>query len=477
MKTTRGSENRTGPEEGRESRLAALPAVDELLRTPEGARWLEHHPRSVVVGAIRDVLDTLRREIRAGGSPATATADIVRRAEDVIIRTDTPRLRRVINATGVIVHTNLGRSILSEPALLHAVESSRYYSNLEFDLGTGGRGHRDLLVRDLLVELTGAEDALVVNNNAAAVLLALTALARDREVIVSRGELIEIGGSFRIPDVMAAGGAVLREVGTTNKTHLRDYDEACGEETALFLKVHPSNYRVVGFHAEVTVSALKELGARRDVPVMVDLGSGALVDLSPFGIQGEPPVSAVVREGADLVTFSGDKLLGGPQGGVVVGRNDLVSRLRRHPLARALRVDKLTLAAFEGTLRLYREPARALKEIPTLAMLTMPYRTIKARAGRTAGRLRKTLSGGVVVRTFDGVSRAGGGALPEKDVPTRLIGIRSERLSPRVITERLLETTPPLIARVQDDELILDLRTVAPKETPDLIRVLNEAVK
>jgi L-seryl-tRNA(Ser) seleniumtransferase len=372
-------------------KLRDLPSVDELARNER----LAGEPPALVVSAARAVLARAREEIAAGHEPG----DLPARTLAELAGSRAPRLRRALNATGVIVHTNLGRAPLPEAALARALEVGRGYSNLEYDLAEGGRGSRQDHVVGILRRLTGAEAALVVNNNAAAVMLALAALAEGREVLVSRGELIEIGDGFRIPDVLARSGARLREVGTTNRTRAVDYERAIGPETAVLLRVHQSNFRVVGFTEQPTVEQLAAVAARAGLPLVDDLGSGVLVHL-----EGEPSAKESLAAGADLVCFSGDKLLGGPQAGLVVGRGELVERLRRHPLQRALRADKLTLAALEGTLGLYLEPERALLEVPVLRMLDEPAETVRARAERLAAAV-----GGEVEET---VARVGGGALP-----------------------------------------------------------------
>jgi L-seryl-tRNA(Ser) seleniumtransferase len=344
-----------------------------------------------------------------------------------------------------------------------------HYSNLEYDLEGGERGDRYVTVVDLLRKLTGAEDALVVNNNAAAVFLALQSLATGREVIVSRGELIEIGGSFRIPDIMRASGAQLREVGTTNKTHLSDYETAITEQTALLLKVHPSNYRILGFTESVDRAALVELGRSRGLPVMEDLGSGNLLDLTAYGLEPEPTVPEVVRAGVEVVTFSGDKLLGGPQAGIIVGRRREIAVLKRHPLNRVVRVDKMTLASLEATLRHYLDPAAALREIPTLRMLTAPVAEVERRGRRLLRQLRGTLESGWSVRLQPDVSQVGAGALPLAKIPTRAVTVRCERVSAVQIERSFRRHNPPVLGRIQQDTFMLDMRTVQDHELPEIV--------
>jgi L-seryl-tRNA(Ser) seleniumtransferase len=418
-------------------RLRDLPSVDELARDAR----LAEAPAALAVEAARAALARARDEIQAGHDPG----DLGERAARELAAATRPRLRRALNATGVIVHTNLGRAPLPEAALELALEIGRSYSNLEYDLSAGGRGSRQDHVAAILRKLTGAEAALVVNNNAAAVLLALAALAEGREVLVSRGELIEIGDGFRIPDVLARSGARLREVGTTNRTRARDYEEAVGPETALLLRVHQSNFRVVGFTEQPSLAEVAGVARRHGLPLVDDLGSGVLVAL-----EDEPSARASLAGGADLVCFSGDKLLGGPQAGIVVGRAELVERLRRHPLQRALRADKLTLAALEGTLGLYLDPARAAREVPVLRMLREPTEAVRGRAERLAAAV-----GGAVEET---VGRVGGGALPLAELPSFACTIEEELAAP------LREADPPVIGIVRDGRLLLDCRTLTDAE-------------
>jgi L-seryl-tRNA(Ser) seleniumtransferase len=421
--------------------LRDLPSVDELVGD---ARLADSAPRSLVVAAVRSALARAREEIQAGAEPG----DLVGRVERELVAARTPRLRPVLNATGVIVHTNLGRAPLAEAALQRVHEVARGYSNLEYDLRAGGRGSRQDHVAPILRRLTGAEGALVVNNNAAAVLLALAALAEGREVLVSRGELIEIGDGFRIPDVLARSGARLREVGTTNRTRAADYESAFGPDAALVLRVHQSNFRVVGFTELPSLDELVRVARAHGLPVVDDLGSGALVE-SPL-VGDEPTARQSLAAGADLVCFSGDKLLGGPQAGIIVGRAELVERLRRHPLQRALRADKLTLAALEATLALYLDPARAAEEIPVLRELADSADVVRARAERLAG-----LVGGEVEQT---VARVGGGALPLADLPSFACAIEEE------LAVRLREVDPPVIGLVRDGRCLLDCRTLSDAE-------------
>ena len=446
--------------------LRRLPGVDALLQTEPIRLALAAEPRVLVLESIRRVLDELRRRIleepegsvsEAELDPPGLTGKILERLAALASHT----LKPVINATGIVVHTNLGRSLLAEEAVERLRLLSAGYNNLEYDLDQGKRGSRHAHAEAVLCELTGAESAMVVNNNAAAVLLLLNALAAGREVIVSRGQLVEIGGSFRIPDVMRSSGAILREVGTTNRTHPLDYESAICERTALLMKVHTSNYRIVGFSAEVSLEEMVGIAHRHGLPAVEDLGSGSFVDLSPYGLRGEPTVQDAVRAGADAVTFSGDKLLGGPQAGIILGGKEIVARCKKNPLTRALRVDKMTLAALEATLRLYRDERRALAEIPTLRMLTTPRAVLEERARELAARIIEAdIHGKFEVQVVESFSQVGGGALPEQDIPTWAVAVRSGEVSTRKIEASLRSHTPPVIGRIEFDRFLLDVRTL-----------------
>jgi L-seryl-tRNA(Ser) seleniumtransferase len=423
--------------------------VDELAGDD---RLATAAPRPLLVAAVRSALERAREEIRAGADPG----DLVDRVESELAAARGARLRRVINATGVVVHTNLGRAPLARDALERVASVAAGYSNLEYDVGEGARGSRQDHVAPILRRLTGAEAALVVNNNAGAVLLALAALAEGREVLVSRGELIEIGDGFRIPDVLARSGARLHEVGTTNRTRGADYDRAIGPDTALLLRVHQSNFRVVGFTEQPRLEELVRIGRTHGIPVVDDLGSGVLVEL-----EGEPSARDALSAGADLVCFSGDKLLGGPQAGIIVGRADLVEKLRRHPLQRALRADKLTLAALEATLALYLDPERAAREIPVLRMLGEPLEAIRGRADRLA-----ELADGEVEPT---VGRVGGGALPLAELASFACAVEEELARP------LREGEPPVVGILRDGRLLLDCRTLTDDEVDEVAAAIGHA--
>lgn len=461
--------------------MRRLPAVDELLREPEVKGLLAEHPRVLVAAAVREVLQHWRETARAQpgqvpGSRQELAAAAARDVAATVRAKARPALRRVINATGVVLHTNLGRAVLPDSALRAVHEAAAHYSNLEFNLDTGRRGSRYALVEDLLKLLTGAESCLVVNNNAAAVLLALGTLAAGREVIVSRGQLVEIGGSFRIPEVMKQSGARLVEVGATNKTHLRDYRDAITSETALLLHVHASNYRIVGFTHEVGLEELVALGREYGLPVMSDLGSGFLVDLSRFGYPYEPTVQETAGAGVDVVTFSGDKLLGGPQAGIIAGRREAVDRMKKNPLTRAVRVDKMTLAALEATLREYLDPEAALERIPTLKMLAAGVGVLAEKAGRLAGLLGPALAGRAEVGVEDDFSQVGGGALPTAQPKTVLVTVLPEALSLTELAARLRAADPAVVGRVQEERFCLDPRTIAEDEFALLTAALDRAL-
>jgi L-seryl-tRNA(Ser) seleniumtransferase len=440
--------------------LRSLPSIDRLLSHADMAPLLERFKRDYVASECRRALDDLRRSLRSGEAAGLDDSAIIARVQQRLESHRTRRLERVINATGTVLHTNLGRAILPPAAVDAVAEAAGQSVNLEYDLALGGRGRREEIVEELLLDLTGAEAATVVNNNAAAVLVALNTLARGREVIVSRGELIEIGGAFRIPDIMEKSGAILREVGTTNRTHPEDYEQAINDRTALLLKVHTSNYRIVGFSSDVDLPALVSIARRRDVPVMEDLGSGALVDLSRYGLPKEPVVAERVAMGADVVTFSGDKVLGGPQAGLLVGRRTIITEITRNPLHRALRCGKLTIAALEATLRIYRESPNVATDIPALRSFTRPITELDADGRRVLPALVTALGDEFTVRLDDATSQIGSGALPTDEIPTKVFAIRHVRFGADWIAERFRAATPPIIGRVRDETFLLDLRTV-----------------
>lgn len=464
--------------------LRQIPSVDELLARPALGSLVDRVGRELVVDAARSVLERLREEIRLGLSTKIAERDALAGAISAhVALLLTPSLRPVINATGVILHTNLGRAPLAESAIEHIRKTAGQYTNLEYDIAAGERGRRDVHTGALLARLTGAEAACAVNNNAAAVFLALAALARGGEVIVSRGELIEIGESFRIPDIMAESGAVLREVGTTNRTSIADYERAINEGTRLLLRVHRSNFAIVGFTDRPTLDELAELSRRTRIPLYEDLGSGCLTDLGAHGVT-EPVVSASLKAGADLVSFSGDKLMGGPQAGILAGRRDLIGRIRKHPLFRALRLDKLVIAALEATLLAYLR--NDLDELPALGMIRATADEIGERARRIAQELKPVLPATrAEIEITEGQSVIGGGSTPGEYLPTRLLRITSAKYSAAQLEARLRKPLSgqgesaelvPVLARVSDDHLTIDLRTVFPSQEAALVKALTAAL-
>ncbi len=465
--------------------LRQLPSVDEMLKEDRVKSWLGKHPRALVLDAIRLALDRIRKAVIASSGKSGREADlslpaVLNSAEVILAELSEPSLRPLINATGVVVHTNLGRSLLSEAAISRVIEVNRSYSNLEYDINAGERGKRYTHIEGILNRLTGAEAATAVNNNAAAVLLCLNTLARGKEVIVSRGELVEIGGSFRVPEVMERSGAILREVGATNKTHLKDYQKALNENTGLLLKVHTSNYKIVGFTKEVSPAELAELGRKNKVPVMWDLGSGSFLDLASYGVGDEPTVKQAMDADVDILTFSGDKLLGGPQAGMILGKKQYLDPIRSNPLARALRIDKMTLAALEATLNQYLDEEKAIRDIPTLWMLTQPLAEIQRKADLLASGLAaindKTLS----IAIQDDLSQTGGGALPMGKLPTKVVAIGHSSLSANQIESRLRLGKPVIITRIKEGMVLFDPRTLNDGEIGKIggavRRILQESV-
>ena len=445
-----------------------LPSVNSLLDSEQVKSLLEAHPRRVVVDAVRNAV----QEVRLGGGIPPTEKEWSDRISLAIKRDETPSLRRVFNATGVVLHTNLGRAPLAAVALDAIRDVSAGFSNLEYDLETGGRGSRYSHCADLLKRLTGAEDALVVNNCASALVLALSALAKKKEVLVSRGELVEIGGSFRIPDIMSSAGVRLVEVGTTNRTHDDDYRRAITPKTGAIVKIHRSNFSIEGFTSDVSVERLVFIAAEHGLPVIHDIGSGLMIPLDQFGLAGEPVAGAAVSEGATLVLMSGDKLLGGPQAGIILGKRDALAKLRKNPLARAMRVDKLTLSALEATLRLYLEPERARREIPVLAMLTTSVEDIMLRTAALCSALQEA---GVEARVVAARSSPGGGAFPTAQIPSSAVALGSGSHA-TAVEGKLRGGRTPVIGRITDGELLLDLRSVMPRDDGALTAAVVEAL-
>ncbi|MHB9111768.1 MAG: L-seryl-tRNA(Sec) selenium transferase [Thermoleophilia bacterium] len=481
--------------------LRALPSVEELIEAPGLTAAIGDYGRELVVDSARVVLERMRRDILAGkgvsGGTDTAgggaASELARQIADEAASVFLPSLKPLVNATGVVVHTNLGRSVLAPEAIEAVVRAAASYSNLEYNLEAGARGSRHDHINRIIMALTGAEGALVVNNNAAAVFLALAVFGSGHEVVVSRGELVEIGGSFRIPDIMASSAARMVEVGTTNKTKISDYEQAIGPDTTMLLHVHTSNYKVVGFTAEVGIAELARLGHERGLVVVDDLGSGVLAEMP--ALADEPSVHDSLAAGADVVTFSGDKLLGGPQAGIIVGKAEYVEKMKAHPLARALRVDKMTLAALQATLALYLKPEEALEKIPTLRMLSEPLEILKARAEEMAAGLRKaigistpgiggkgdnavaTSAGGAVIEVERATSKVGGGALPLLELDSFVCAVSPAVMTVDELASRLRETDPPVIGRIHKERLLLDARTVLPEQLPDIASAFTQALQ
>jgi len=455
--------------------LRRIPKVDKLIADPILQPVRELYPEKAVLKAVRVVLENIRTAIRSNefNADSLELPVIAAKVADELRRGSAFSLRRVINATGTVIHTNLGRSPLPQKIWQQLANTAFHYSNLEFDGRSGERGDRYSHVEPLICELSGAEAALVVNNNAAALLLALSSIAKGREVIVSRGELVEIGGSFRIPDIMTQSGAILREVGTTNRTHFKDYKNALTTETALLLKVSCSNFAMVGFTAEVSHKQLAELGRETGVPVMVDAGSGLFIDLELTAGCRETTVREYLASGADIVVCSGDKLLGGPQIGIIAGKKSLLEPLKKHPLLRALRVDKMTLCALEGVLQLHRDERSALRDIPTLRMLTIPESELKIRAAGMLRKLKRNLPQAISLELVNGFSMAGGGTLPTLRLPTKLIVVRHEALSAEEIEITLRSGETPVIGRIAKDRFLLDTRTILDSDLPLLMTALH----
>ncbi len=464
----------------RQALLRRLPAVDIVLKQSEVQELVARFGHPVVVSVLRSLLDDWRRQVLTdtwrSADLEMAVTDLVNALQGRLYQAARPSLRPVINATGVIIHTNLGRSLLAESAKQQIADVASTYSTLEMDVESGERGSRYEHVRDLLLELTGAEDALVVNNNAGAVLLTLAALAQGQEVVVSRGQLVEIGGSFRIPEVMEQSGCRLVEVGTTNKTHLQDYARAISPATAALMKVHTSNYQVIGFTEAVAGELVARLAHEHGLLAIEDLGSGVLLDLERLGHIHEPTVQESLLAGMDLVTFSGDKLLGGPQAGIIVGRREAVGRLRQHPLTRALRIDKLTLAGLEATLRLYRDPAKAVAEIPTLRMLALSAAELGQRAMRLQSQLAARLTERAKVAVVDSLAQVGGGSLPGYEFPSSALSVRPLCMSSDALESRLRLGETAVFTRIRQDQVLLDLRTVQPGEEQAVQKALLAAL-
>src|SRR5579884_1372978 len=455
----------------------SLPSVNEVLDTPTLQAAKSAHAHEQIVAVIRQELTELRQRLRHGEVvDGLATAETVAtRTVERLGRELRPKLQPVINATGIVLHTNLGRSPIAEEAARAAYEAARSYLNLELDLETGKRSSRQIAIREWVCRLTGAESATAVNNNAAATVIVLRTVAQGKEVVISRGQLIEIGGSFRIPDIMSVSGAILREIGTTNITRLSDYERAIGPNTGALLQVHSSNYRISGFTRSVPLAELTALGKKYGLPVIDDIGSGALVDFARFGFRGEPMARASIAAGADLVLFSGDKLLGGPQAGIIAGRKEWIQKIEKDPLMRAFRLDKMTLAALEATLRLYLHEERALREVPVLRLLSMPLEELHQRAERLAEQLR-SLAGLASVTTVEDVAYVGGGSLPDQSMKSWVVEIEATSFSDAELARRLRLGNPAVMARLRGGKLVLDVRTIFAHQEELLIEAVRCAV-
>jgi L-seryl-tRNA(Ser) seleniumtransferase len=453
----------------------SLPSVNEILAAAPIQELAGQHAHEAIVAAVRGELDSLRQRLKQGENvDGDSGIDLLaRRVHARLQQTFRPKLQAVINATGIVLHTNLGRSPMAAEAARAAAEAAQGYLNLEMDLQTGKRSSRQVAIREWVCRLTGAESATAVNNNAAATVIVLRALAQGKEVVLSRGQLIEIGGSFRIPEIMAVSGATLREVGTTNITRLADYERAIGPSTGALMQIHPSNYRIGGFTKSVTLADLAGLGKKHGLPVIDDIGSGALLDFSRFGFQDEPVARHSIETGADLVLFSGDKLLGGPQAGIIAGRKDMIQRVEKDPLMRAFRLDKMTLAALEATLRLYLNEERALREVPVLSMLGTPLNQLRQRAEKLATRLAD--SAGVSARPREDVAYVGGGSLPDQSMKTWVVEVTAKGVSDAELAQRLRLGTPAVLGRLKDGKVLLDVRTVFAAQEGPLVEAVRLA--
>lgn len=455
--------------------LKKIPKMDQLLNRNEVIEELNKTKRIYVIEALREALEDVREAILSEKADEFTEEEILNSFKEIIKAKKSDKFKRVINCTGVVIHTNLGRSILSKKAALKVSEIASSYNNLEYDLKKGERGERYSHIEDIIKKLTGAEAALVVNNNAAAVMLILSTLCSKKEAVVSRGQLVEIGGSFRIPEVMELSGAILREVGTTNRTHIKDYSDAINENTAALLKVHTSNYKILGFTLEPRIEDIVKIGHEHNIPVIEDIGSGTLIDMSKYGLPEEPTVIESIKKGIDIVTFSGDKLLGGPQAGIIAGKKDLIDKMKRNQLLRALRVDKMTLAALEATFGEYLEEEDAIKYIPTLKMLTISYDDLNKNAVKLKRKLSKIE--GLDIKLTDGFSTVGGGSMPLSKIKSRLLSISYEKMSADRLEKALRENSIPIIVRINEGRIIMDMRTVQDRDYTDIYNGMQSIIK
>lgn len=463
-----------------ENIYSRIPKVDVILEKDEIERLIERTSRNLVMEAIREELDEIRKSISKSKDMDRIGEKIDRISENIVAKTEKKfenRFKRVVNATGIVIHTNLGRSLINKEVMDSVYDLATNYSNLEFDLETGERGSRYSHLVDMIKRVTGAEDALVVNNNAAAVVLVLSAMAAGKEVITSRGELVEIGGSFRIPEVMEQSGAKLVDVGATNKTNIEDYRRAITEETGALLKVHTSNYRIMGFTESLELETIVALGNESSIPVIEDLGSGVLIDLSKYGLEYEPTVQDSVDAGVDIITFSGDKLLGGPQAGIIVGKKEYIQVMKKHPLNRAFRIDKFTIAALEGTMKLYLSEEKAVENIPTLKLLTQNIEEIESRAKLLLEKLHLTDKSDIDIEIVDELSQVGGGSMPLERIPTKAVRISSPNRNISKLEKNLRKLKIPIISRLYKDSIYMDMRTVRLDEVEIIAEGLGEAIE
>ncbi len=452
--------------------LRKLPKVDILLQHSKVEEAFENNSRVLVIEAVREALEDTRKNILEGNIQEFTIEDIVKTFSDILAKKNKPKLRKVINAAGIVIHTNLGRSLLCNKAVNQVEDIIKNYNNLEYDIDKGARGSRYSHIEDIIKEITGAEAALVVNNNAAAVMLVLNTLCEEKEAIVSRGQLVEIGGSFRVPEVMKFSKAKLVEVGTTNRTHLYDYENNITENTGVLLKVHTSNFKILGFTEEVSAEQLTKLGEKYDVPVVEDIGSGVLINLQSYGLSYEPTVQESVKKGIDVITFSGDKMLGGPQAGIIIGKKKYIDKIKKNQLTRALRVDKMTLAALEATLKCYLDEETAIKEIPTLNMMLTPPEEIKKKAQL----LKRKLSTAPRHFSFhieEDYSMVGGGSMPEEKLKTYVVKVKSSKFSAKELEGELRNYETPIISRISNDEIYLDLRTIFKEDFEIILNALK----
>lgn len=460
--------------------FAMLPSVDEVLCDAKIIDILKDYPRNIVIDSIRQAIDFKRKEILNINENDSLefkveTKDIISNALYNVTQNYALSLKKVINATGTVIHTNLGRSLLSEDIKEEVWDAASRYSNLEYNLEKGERGSRYSHLTKMIKKLTGAEDVLVVNNNAAAVLLVLSTMAKDGESIVSRGELVEVGGSFRIPSIMSLSGSKLIEVGATNKTHIRDYEDAINENTKVIMKVHTSNYRILGFTESIEIEELCKLGKKNNIPVIEDLGSGVFIDVSKYGLSYEPTVLDSIKQGADIVTFSGDKMLGGPQAGIIVGKKEYIDKMKKNQLTRALRVDKLTICALEATLRMYLDEEKAVKNIPTLRMLTYSMEELEEKAKTLYEKILK-LNLDARVKLEDGFSQVGGGSMPLETIKTKVVSITPNKMNVSTLEKKLRLSDSHIIARVYENKYVLDVRTIFEDEFDIIVKELNSVL-